>query len=120
MPDAFGNDKSLLWLQVDRAIFEIDDKVPFQDKEELIVVLMFVPVILALHDPEANNGVVHLAKRLVIPCIGAGFHQGRYVHQVKGRKRDIEESGVRIILLFAHRLDRLGQGFKEFTHEKVK
>ena len=105
MPDAFGNDKSLLWLQVDRAIFEIDDKVPFQDKEELIVVLMFVPVVLPLHDPEANNGVVHLAKRLVIPLISAGFHQGRYVHQVKGRKLDIEVSGVRIILLFAHWLE---------------
>jgi hypothetical protein len=105
MPDALGNDKSLLWLQVDRAIFEIDDEVPFQDKEELIVVLMFVPVVLALHDPEANNGVVHLAKRLVIPLIGAGFHQGPDVHQVKGRKLDIEVSGVRIILLFAHGLE---------------
>ena len=48
MGDAFGNDKPLLRLQINRAIFEIDDKVPLQDKEELIVVVMFVPMILAL------------------------------------------------------------------------
>src|SRR5205823_3019653 len=34
--DAFGNDESLLWLQINRAILEIDDKVPLQDKEELV------------------------------------------------------------------------------------
>src|SRR5882762_7308894 len=36
MLDTFGNDKSLLSLQIDRAIFEIDDKVSLQDKEELV------------------------------------------------------------------------------------
>jgi hypothetical protein len=105
MLDAFGNDKSLLWLQINRAIFEIDDKVPFQDKEELVIVVMFVPVVLALHDSEANNGVVHLAERLVVPLIGAGFYQGRNVHQAERWKLDIEMSSVRIILLFAHGLD---------------
>jgi len=105
MLDAFGNDKSLLWLQINRAIFEIDDKVSLQDKEELVVVVMFVPVILALHDPEANNGVVHFTECLVIPLIGAGFDQGRNVHQAERWKLDIEMGSVRIIWLFAHRLD---------------
>ena len=76
MLDAFGNDKSLLWLQINRAIFKIDDEVPLQDEEELVVVVMFVPVVFALHDSQANNGVVHLAERLVVPLLGAGFHQG--------------------------------------------
>ena len=105
MRDAFGNDKSLLWLQIDRAILEIDDKVPLQDKEELVVVVMFVPMVLALHDPEANNGVVHLAERLVIPWIITGSHQGRNVHQAESWKLDIEVSGVRVILLFVHGLE---------------
>ncbi len=105
MPDAFGNDKSLLWLQINRPIFEIDDEVPLQDKEELVVVVMFVPVVLALHDPQANNGVVHLAERLLIPLLGAGFHQDWNVNQVESRKLYIEVSGVRIILLFAHGLN---------------
>jgi len=89
MLDAFGNDESLLWLQINRAIFEIDDKVPLQDKEKLVVIVMFVPVIFALHDPQANNGVVHLAKRLVVPLMGAGFHQSRNVHQAESWKLDI-------------------------------
>jgi hypothetical protein len=105
MLDAFGNDKSLLWLQINRAIFEIDEKVPLQDKEELVVIVMFVPMVLTLHDSQANNGVVHLAERLVIPLIGTGFHQGRNVHHAKRWKLDIEVSSVRIILLFAHVLD---------------
>jgi len=105
MPDAFGNDKSLLWLQIDRTIFEIDEKVPLQDKEELIVVVMFVPVIFALHNSETNNGVVHLAERLVVPLISAGFHQGGNVHHVKGRELHVEVSSVGVILLLAHALD---------------
>ena len=86
MLDAFGNDKSLVWLQINRAVFEIDDKVPIQDKEELVVVVMFVPVVLALHDAQANNGVVHLAECLVIPLIGAGFDQRRNIHQAEDWK----------------------------------
>src|SRR5437868_13795451 len=73
---------------------------------------MFVPVVLALHDPQANNGVVHLAERLVIPLLGAGFHQGWNVHQVERRKLYIEVSGVRIILLFAHGLEMTNQGLR--------
>jgi hypothetical protein len=105
MLDAFGNDKSLLWLQINRAIFKIDDEVPLQDEEELVVVVMFVPVVFALHDSQANNGVVHLAERLVVPLLGAGFHQGGNVHQLERRKLYIEVSGVRIILLLAHWLE---------------
>jgi hypothetical protein len=105
MLDAFGNDKSVLRLQINRAIFQIDNKVSLQDKEELVVVVMFVPVVLALHDPEANNGVVHLTQRLIIPLIGAGFHQSRNVHHAKRWKLDVEVSSVRIIGLYAHSLD---------------
>jgi hypothetical protein len=44
MHNALGNDKLLLRTQVHRAIFEVDDKVPVQDKEKLIIVIVFVPV----------------------------------------------------------------------------
>src|SRR4030095_10644556 len=105
MLDAFGNDKSLLWLKINRAIFEIDNKVPLQDKEERVVVVMFVPVVLTLHDSQANDGVVHVAERLVIPLIGTGFDQTRNVYHAERWKLDIEVGSVRIILLFAHGLD---------------
>ena len=105
MLDAFGNDKSLLWLQINRAIFKINDEVSLQDEEELVIAVMFVPVVFALHDSQANNGVVHLAERLVVPLLGASFHQGWNVNQVERRKLYVEVSGVRIILLFAHGLE---------------
>jgi hypothetical protein len=108
MPDTFGNDKPLPRLEINRTIFQIDDEVPLQDKEELIVVVVFMPVILTLHDPEANNGVVHPAERLVIPLVGAGFNQHRNVYQAESRKLSVEVSRVRIILLFAHRMSQPG------------
>ena len=49
MQDALGNHKSLLWTEVDRVIFEVDDKVSLQDKEEFVVGVVLVPVVLALH-----------------------------------------------------------------------
>ena len=61
-----------------------------------------MPVVLALHYSQANNGVVHLAEGLVIPLIGAGFYQRRNVHQMESWNLDIEVSSVRIILLFSH------------------
>ena len=44
MLDAFGNDQSLLRLQINRALFKIDDEVSLQDKEELVVVVMPLPL----------------------------------------------------------------------------
>jgi hypothetical protein len=101
----------MLWLQINRAIFQIDDKMPVQDEKEFVVAVMFVPVVLAVHDPQADNGVVHLAKRLVIPLIGTGFYQRRNVDNAESWKLNIEVSSVRIILLFAHGLDDLNPDY---------
>lgn len=42
---------------------------PSRTEEELVVVLVFVPVIFALHDSEPDDGVVDLGERLVVPLI---------------------------------------------------
>jgi hypothetical protein len=75
MHDTFWHHESLLGLQINRSIFEVDDEVSLQDEEKLVVALVFVPMVFALQDPEANHGVIHFAERLVVPRVRTGFHQ---------------------------------------------
>jgi len=80
MHDAFGNDDSLARAEVDGAgivfcgggvvrIDEVDEETAFDDVEEFVLPLMVVPVIASLHDAEANDGIVHVAKGLVVPGV---------------------------------------------------
>ena len=59
--DAFGHHVALPRLKVGGLGLQINDQVPIENEEKLIVVLMLVPVVLTLHDSEADYGVVHLA-----------------------------------------------------------
>src|SRR5215510_2698155 len=47
---AFGHDESLARVKLHSAAFEIDQQPALDDVEKLIVVIVFVPVILALDD----------------------------------------------------------------------
>src|SRR5205807_2594388 len=91
---AFRNDEAFESLQIDRAVLEIDDEVPLEDKEELIVAIVLVPVILALHHPEADDGVVDLAECLVVPAVPAVRHERRHVDYAERRELDVEMGGV--------------------------
>lgn len=103
MHKALRDYESLLRPQIHRAIFKIDNKMAFQDKEELVVAIVFVPVILTLHHPQANNRIVHFAQRLVLPLVIAGFHQRRNVHQSQRRKFDVQKCRVWIRFRFTHK-----------------
>jgi hypothetical protein len=80
MHDSFGNDDSLTRAEVDGSgivlsgcgvlrIDEIDEQTAFDDVEELVFVLMIVPVVVSLHDTEANDRIVHVAECLVVPGV---------------------------------------------------
>ena len=71
MNDALRDNKALLSRKLDTFILEIDDEPTFQYEEELIVIVVFVPVILALHDAKTNDRIVHLTQRLVVPAVRA-------------------------------------------------
>ena len=69
--NALRYDESLLRPKVDGSTFEVDDEVTFEDKEELIVVVVLVPVVLTLQDTKPNHGIVDSAKGLVVPTVAA-------------------------------------------------
>jgi len=40
---------------------KIDYETAAEDEEELVVIIVLVPMVFTLHDAEADNGFIHLA-----------------------------------------------------------
>ena len=97
MDDTLGNNKALPWLEVDRPTFKIDDEVPLKNKEEFIIVLVFVPVVFALHDAKTDDGIVDSAKSLVIPAVCASFDELRDIPDTQPRELHIQMGGVWVV-----------------------
>ena len=71
MAHALRHDEALSRHKVDYAIFEIDEKPPVEHEKEFVYVFVFMPVVFALNDCHSDDCIVHLAKRLVVPFVGA-------------------------------------------------
>src|SRR6266550_6337782 len=61
MTHAFGHDEALLRSKIDKAIFEIDQKMSIENEKEFIDVFVLVPMIFALNHRKPNNRIIHLA-----------------------------------------------------------
>jgi hypothetical protein len=59
--DPLGYDEALARPERYAAILEIDDELPVQAEEELVIDIVLVPVIFPLHHSQANDGSVRLA-----------------------------------------------------------
>jgi hypothetical protein len=53
MHNAPRNDEALIGQKLNRPTFEVDDELSTQHEEELIVVVVFVPVVFVLHHTKA-------------------------------------------------------------------
>jgi len=82
MADTLGNNKALPRRKIDNAILEIDQEMSVQNQKEFINILVFVPVIFALNHSHPDDGVIHFAKRLVIPLVGAGIGQLLHIDEL--------------------------------------
>src|SRR5262249_47132045 len=92
---AFGDYEALLRRKRDRAALEIDDETTAEHEKEFVVVIVLMPMILALHDAEAYNGIVHLAERLIIPLFGAGLHERRHIDEFERIELNVEICRIR-------------------------
>jgi hypothetical protein len=70
--DARRNDEALAGVELDCFVFEVDEEPSFNREEELVIVVVLVPVIFAFNDADANNGVVYFAEGLVEPLVIPG------------------------------------------------
>jgi hypothetical protein len=70
--------------------FELDTEQPVQDEEELILLVVLVPVNLALHDPQPHQYIAGLDTRLVVPGVAGSLDQLLHIHRLlvvnSGRK----------------------------------
>ena len=106
MHDAFRNDDSLARAEVDCTgivfcgggvlrIDEIDEQAAFDDVEELVLPLMVVPVIAPLNDAEANDRIVDVAKRLVVPGVWSSVRGEFFFDYFEGRVLGLKNREVR-------------------------
>ena len=61
------NDNSLPWRKLDGAVFKINQQLTIYNIKKLVVLVVLMPVILSLYDPEADHRVIYLAESLVVP-----------------------------------------------------
>jgi len=91
--DALGDDEALVRRELDDAAagaVEVDEEAAVDDVEELVVVVVVVLVVLALHDAEPHDRVVHFAERLVEPRVVDGGDDGRDVDELVRTELEIE------------------------------
>jgi len=70
VPNAFRDHEALTWSELDYAIFQIHDEAALDDVEELIFVVVMMPMVVALlEDAESHDRVVHLAQGLIVPRV---------------------------------------------------
>ena len=67
MHHPFRHRKALARTQLDRSALQVNDEAPIDDVEKLVLVVVFMPVELALHDAEPHDAIVYSAQRLVVP-----------------------------------------------------
>src|SRR5947209_6721534 len=110
MSNSFWDDESLTWCELDCFVFEIDQELALEHKKEFIELLVLVPVIFAFEHAESHDGVVHLAKSLVVPFVCARFGKSLNVDQLQRPVQNVQECFVRKIFwrfLRGHALDLL-------------
>jgi hypothetical protein len=90
------NDETLIGQKFNRSTFEVDDELSTQYEEELIVVVVFVPVVFALHHAQAHYRVVYPTECLVVPLVRDGLGQRRHIDQLQWIELDVEVCCVRV------------------------
>ena len=78
---------------------ELDSEQPVQDEEELVLLVVLVPVELALHHAEPYENVAHLDQRLVEPRRVDSVDQRLHIHRLQGGKQGLV---VDVIVLLSH------------------
>ena len=85
---------------------------PFQNKEEFIVIVVLVPMIFTLHDPNSYHAIVYFRQRLIEPWVCALSDNGRQINQLKMLELDIKISHIRIFLRHKELLSLMGVLFR--------
>jgi hypothetical protein len=95
MHHAFRNYDGFARGQVEATILEIDKQLAADHVEELIFVVVLMPMIFAVDNSEPDDRLVHFAQRLVVPLIAARIDERRDVNHFQRAVQNIEPGVVR-------------------------
>src|SRR5260370_8325411 len=82
MHHAFGNNDSLSRRKLESAAFQINEQLAIHDIKKLVILIVLMPVILSLYDPEPDHGVIDLAERLFVPSKLARVPQHPFINHL--------------------------------------
>jgi hypothetical protein len=102
MSNTLWDDKALTRLELDRFVFEVDQKISIEHKKEFVDVVVFMPMIFAFQNADPHHRVIHFAKRLIVPLVLARIDQLLNVNQLQRPVQNIQVSLVRKIFRFVY------------------
>ena len=85
--------------------------------KKFIDIFVFVPVIFALHNGHPDDRIVYLAKRLVVPFVGARVGQLLHIDQFKRPMQDVQ---VRLVGKVLRRFLRIHKFNLNTKHARAK
>ena len=94
--DSLRDHEPLARREFDRPILEVDEKLAFDHIEELVVLIVLVPVVFAFDHAEPHHGAIHLAERLVVPLEFASVGERLGVDQLERLEREVQPGFVRV------------------------
>src|SRR5260370_42029395 len=89
------NNKSLSGRKLDRAAFKVNQQLTGYNIKKLVVLVVLMPVILSVYDPEADHRVIYLAESLVIPRKLACVRESLFVDYLQGFVQNVQARLVR-------------------------
>jgi hypothetical protein len=92
--NASGDDESQAGFKLDGSFLKVDKQQAFDGEEELVVVVVLVPVVLAFDEADADYRIVDLAEGLVEPLVILGVRDGVEVDAFEGVVEDVEASFI--------------------------
>jgi hypothetical protein len=102
MPDSAGDDEALPGEQLHGVVVQVYEEATLDDIEELVLIGVCVPMVLALDDAQADHRVVHLTESLVVPPMGTGIDQRLDVYPLQGAILNVEPRFVGIGSCIGH------------------
>src|SRR4051794_28952365 len=90
MPHSLWDDKSLSRRKLDRAVFKVNQQLTINNIKEFVLLLVVVPMILTLYNPEPDDRIIHLAESLVVPRELARICKRLFIDYLQGLVQNVQ------------------------------
>lgn len=97
MPYTSWDHESLAGAELNIATLEVDQEAPLDDVEELVFVVVLMPMVFSFQDAKPDHGVVHCTKGLVVPRVTAVVRESLNINEFERIKQDVHVSHIWVL-----------------------